>query len=93
MFRELREMGAHPEVNKELPSPPCMGHDTSQGCLCIPGDAPPFTWVLRGGIGQEKPSSRAVAGAVEQDGHSAGVCRQEWGRRDGVPAVGPCQQG
>lgn len=56
------------------------------------GTLPP-TWVLRGGVGQEETSSRAVAGAVEQDGHGAGVCQQERGGGDGVPAVGPCRQG
>lgn len=34
-----------------------------------------------------------MAGAVEQDGHSAGVCHQERGGGAGVPAVWPCQQG
>lgn len=34
-----------------------------------------------------------VAGAVEQDGDSAGVCHQKWGGGDSIPAVGPCREG
>lgn len=91
MFRGLRAMGTHPGVSKKLSSSPCMGR--IPGVSLHPRVCCPHTWVLRGCIGQEEASSRTVAGAVEQDGHSAGVCHQEWGRRDGVPAVGPCQQG
>lgn len=92
-------MGAYPGVSKELPPPlampPTMGQDTARagGCLHIPGGCSPPTWVLRGGVGQEEASSRAVAGAVEQDGHGAGVCHQERGGGAGVPAVWPCRQG
>lgn len=75
------------------PFTPLRGPGHIPGMSLCPRGRSPHTWVLRGGVGQEEASSRAVAGAVEQYGHSAGVCHQEWGRRDGVPAVGPCQQG
>lgn len=34
-----------------------------------------------------------MAGAVEQDGDSTGVCHQKWGGGDSIPAVGPCREG
>lgn len=94
-FQGTRGDGSPPWGQPGAPSTPGhatpMGQDTAwRGC--IPGGCPP-TWVLRGGVGQEEASSRAVAGAVEQDGHGAGVCHQEWGGRGRVPAVGPCRQG
>lgn len=94
VFRELRAMGARPGIGKELPAPPTMPPPWAKtqlgGMSLHPWGMLPPTWVLRGGVGQEEASSRAVAGAVEQDGHGAGVCHQERGGGDGVPAEGPC---
>lgn len=91
--QEAQGNGSSSWGQQGAPFLPLHGPGHFPGVSLHPRGCCPHTWVLRSGIRQEEASSRAVAAAVEQDSHSAGVCHQEWGRRDGVPAVGPCQQG